>query len=745
MKSTASVRLRPSVRPAPPPIQPAAEVPGHHPAASPSPSPAPTASLRELQARLCGKEIGGYRVTRLIGYGGMGAVFAAEHKSLDLRAAVKVLCFSGPQDHRAADAVKRFLDEAKALSVVRHSGLVRLFDSGQLPDGTVYMLMEYLAGESLRSLLLRSGGRLPLMRALSLLQQITAALCEVHDKGIVHRDLTPNNLLVVPDREAPGGERIKLLDFGIAKIRFGIESNTRTGECCGTPRYMAPEQCEGSAYINDRADIYTLGVVLFELLTGQSPYTVASGEAMAWMFAHVSRRPRKLTELWPKAPPELAQLVAAMLDKVPEQRPSAAQVLQVLQRYPQKATAGGGEKAPLPELPPASPGAAGLRSPAGVGLRPGWLLAPMQGLRLWQTAALLTLGFCGVGFFGWRQLTPERRASGTAVAAKLAAGAGLAPSGMVLIQGRSAVMGSSAAAVSEALLECQSQQPAGAPPCRRDIFEREQPERIVTLGSFYLDQKEVTNRDYAAWLNRTPQALRIVGDSHGLDRQVLREGSPSRLLLDLYFKDGRGSGVVRKAGRFEARDGFAELPVVQVTWHGARAYCLGLGRDLPTEAQWELAAREPAAGLTGTDQPPRYPWGNEPPRCDGVRMARRSAEGCAGIGPRPVGTAAQDVSPSGIFDLGGNVSEWVRDHFVAPYPGCGECLEPLALPGPDRDAAIAYRVFRGGSFSLSASEVRSATRSRWVEDLPSESIGFRCAAASESAAETISSRAEPSP
>jgi formylglycine-generating enzyme required for sulfatase activity len=680
-----------------------------------APSPPLSPSLKALQSRLRGTEIGGYRVKRLIGYGGMGAVFEAEHQSLELRAAVKVLSFTGPHDRQAADAVKRFLDEAKALSAVRHSGLVRLYDSGQLPDGTVYMLMEYLAGEPLRARLAR--GRLPLDTALALLLQIASALCEVHDKGIVHRDLTPSNLLIVPDREAEGGERVKLLDFGIAKIRSGIETHTKTGECCGTPRYMAPEQCEGSAYINDRADIYTLGLLLFEMLAGRSPYAVHSGDALAWMFAHVSRRPQKLSELVPAVPPEIAELAAEMLDKVPAQRPSAAQVVQRLRRYSQLARRNSSSTDGNAELVLAPP-AAGVRSRlAGLG----------QTERLWGLVALLTTGFCAVGFFGWRELGPAP--GGTAVAARSAARAALAPSGMVLIRGQRQVLGSSAAEVTAALAECQA---SGDPACQRDTFEREQPERIVNVSSFYLDQKEVTNREYAAWLNRTPQPLQVVSDSQGKDRQLFRKGEPSRLLADLYFKDGRGSGLVREAGRYLARPGFAELPVVQVTWHGAREYCLGLGRDLPTEAQWERAARDRGPGPSG--EPPRYPWGDEPPRCDGVRMAQLSGR-CAGAavpGPLPVGTAAQDLTPSGVFDLGGNVSEWVRDRFVAPYPDCGECLDPLILPGGE--SGPSYRVFRGGSFTLGSSETRSATRSRWAEDLPCESIGFRCASASDSVA-----------
>jgi serine/threonine protein kinase len=311
-------------------------------------NPTFTLSLSALQARLCGTEIDGYVIKRLIGWGGMGAVFEAEHPVLGRRAAVKVLCMAGRNDQQAHGAVKRFLDEATALATVHHPGLVQLLGSGQLPDGTVYLMMELLTGALLRERMTvdKDKGKVPLDRALCMARQIASALCEVHQKGIVHRDLTPSNLVVVADPLAESGERVKLLDFGIAKIRSNLPSPVCTGDCFGTPRYMAPEQCEGSAHINDRADIYTLGLLLFELLSGRSPYDVPSNEAMAWMFAHVSRRPHKLSRLAPALPAEIAQLVDEMLDKIPAQRPSAAQVVMRLRRYEQLARRSG-EHPPL--------------------------------------------------------------------------------------------------------------------------------------------------------------------------------------------------------------------------------------------------------------------------------------------------------------------------------------------------------------------------------------------------------------
>ncbi len=422
--------------------------------ASPDPASYPplmsalSPSLLALQERLYGTCIGSYRIGHLIGYGGMGAVFAAQHQTLALQAAVKVLSFSGLADDKADAAVLRFLDEAQALSTVQHAGLVQLLDSGQLADGTVYILMEHLAGESLSARLGRCGGQLPLARALHLVRQVASALCEVHGKAIVHRDLTPSNLFLVPDATAEGGERVKLLDFGIAKIRSRHDLCTRTGECFGTPRYMAPEQCEGSAHIDDRADIYTLGVLLFELLAGRSPYGVESGEARAWMFAHVSRRPLRLDEVVPAVPAEISRLVAEMLDKVPAQRPSAAQVVMRLRRFARLITRSASATASSTEHEPvAAPPQRRFTMPSLLTRR-----------RFLPTLTLLSALFCGLGFFGWSQLASRRE---PALAPPSAADVTRPAQQLVAEQLVADWIGDSGLANAAALFRCQHQTAAG--------------------------------------------------------------------------------------------------------------------------------------------------------------------------------------------------------------------------------------------------------------------------------------------
>src|SRR5712672_2225448 len=184
--------------------------------------------------------IGQYRVTGLIGRGGMGAVYAAEHSLLGRPAAIKVLL---PDLSQKQDVVTRFFNEARAATAIRHPGIIEIYDFGWTPEGAAFIVMEHLEGETLAHRAQRSRFHWP--AALAIARQIAGALGAAHAKGIVHRDLKPDNVFVVPDPEVPGGERIKLLDFGIAKLATETANAahmTITGQVIGTPTYMAPEQ-----------------------------------------------------------------------------------------------------------------------------------------------------------------------------------------------------------------------------------------------------------------------------------------------------------------------------------------------------------------------------------------------------------------------------------------------------------------------------------------------------------------------
>jgi len=263
-----------------------------------------------------GTSIGPYRIVRKLGEGGMGAVWLGEHTLLGRRAAIKVLLreFSAKQE-----IVQRFFNEARAVTAIADPGIVQVFDFGYHVDGSAFLVMEVLEGEAMDARLKRIGRFSP-VDAVRLMAQIATSLGAAHAKGVVHRDLKPENIFIVGDPAVTGGERSKLLDFGIAKLA-GDEPGkikTRTGIVMGTPVYMSPEQCRGMSTIDARSDIYALGCVLFTMLCGRPPFEAeGSGDLI---IAHVRDMPPSPSMFAPGIPTELDAVVLRCLAKDPNQR-----------------------------------------------------------------------------------------------------------------------------------------------------------------------------------------------------------------------------------------------------------------------------------------------------------------------------------------------------------------------------------------------------------------------------------------
>jgi len=278
------------------------------------------------------ERIGPYRIVRLLGKGGMGAVYEGIHEAIERRVAIKVL---HAELGRRADLSTRFINEARAVNRIDHPGLVQVSDYGQLPDGTAYIVMEFLKGDTLGQRLKRIGGRLPTADVIRLGRQLGSALAAAHDKDIVHRDLKPDNIMIVPNPDSPNGEQCKILDFGIAKVaeaQSGIsEAHTRADALLGTPRYMSPEQCRGSGRVDALSDVYSLGVIFYEILTGAPPF---SGSAHGELIVqHMMQEPPPLAPLVePGTPEALVQLVHRMLLKDKDARPTMRQVVSEMDR-----------------------------------------------------------------------------------------------------------------------------------------------------------------------------------------------------------------------------------------------------------------------------------------------------------------------------------------------------------------------------------------------------------------------------
>ncbi|MFN2453983.1 MAG: protein kinase [Pyrinomonadaceae bacterium] len=264
---------------------------------------------------------GKYKLDVRLGEGGMGTVYRATHLLIERPVAVKVLNTRFVTDEAARE---RFRREARAAGRLQHTNAVAVTDFGETPDGFVYIVMELLEGRSLRDVLALEAP-FDTARAVSLMLQISAAVAAAHEAGIIHRDLKPGNIFVVERPHAPA--IVKVLDFGIAKLALektdGVSPVTLTeaGVMIGTPRYMSPEQCDG-AELKESSDVYSLGIILYEMLAGAPPFTGLTPLAVA--LKHSSEMPRSPREIVANIPLEIEEVVLHALEKKPAQRPPDA-------------------------------------------------------------------------------------------------------------------------------------------------------------------------------------------------------------------------------------------------------------------------------------------------------------------------------------------------------------------------------------------------------------------------------------
>jgi serine/threonine-protein kinase len=270
---------------------------------------------------LVGSKVGPYEIDSLIGVGGMGRVYKAVHPKIGSRVAVKVLshgCSVNPE------LIARFFDEARAVNVIRHESIVNILDLDHLPDGRPYIVMEFLDGLPLSSLL-QKGRPLPIGTLLRIFEDVLSALGAAHQQKIVHRDLKPDNIFISPNG------RPKVLDFGVAKLateESSLNGQTQEGSLLGTPHYMSPEQAL-SRPVDARADLYSVGVILYECVTGQKPFQ--SESLFTLLQQHVSEVPREPRAIRPNLSAGLEAIILRAMHKDPNQRfQSASELSQAL-------------------------------------------------------------------------------------------------------------------------------------------------------------------------------------------------------------------------------------------------------------------------------------------------------------------------------------------------------------------------------------------------------------------------------
>jgi serine/threonine-protein kinase len=655
---------------------------------------------------------GKYRLEELIGAGGMGAVYRATRLLIGDQVAIKILHAELVPDHEA----ERFRREAQAAARLKHPNAVSVYDFGVAADGMVYLVMELIEGESLRHLIKTRGALEPAI-AVEIARQICAALEEAHGQSVVHRDVKPDNVIV---RETPRGLRVKVLDFGVAKLRdLPVTTLTQTGSVVGTPHYMSPEQCLGEE-LDHRSDIYSLGIVLYEMLAGVVPFN--SPISTAVIVQHVNQPPPSLRARNGRVTPQLEWVVMHALEKRREARPATAAALaeELTAAFEGRATAAEATWGASAEIVTA--GVVWPRASASeeeTTREAGWSAsARISGAQSAQTEVLRTppsiSGATNPVASGAGQAVAGLRANSSGRPLMLAAVAGLllvllgglalgtmwywsGEDGRVEETAREERAGKGTTASPEASGEERgekeeaakgSRQERAAPSSPRppdgmvyvaggvftmgsndgDPYER--PAHRVTVRPFFIDRYEVTCEAYASFLRETNHPRLPLG-------WTSRSSPP----------------------------GSARLPVTGVSWDDAVAYARWMGGRLPTEEEWEFAAR-------GTDGR-RYPWGDE----WRAGLANADTDGRARGGVVTVGQY-EGVSPFGIFDMAGNAWEWTASRLDA-YPGG-------SLPAQETGD---MRVIRGGYWGGRRQYVTATYRGRVPRDDTQNigNTGFRCA------------------
>src|SRR5579863_4942444 len=273
---------------------------------------------------IVGSNIGRYEIVAEVGRGGMGVVYRARDPKIDRLVAIKTISLVGQDPEEERDYRQRFVHEAQAAGRLSHPGIVTIFDVGEEAEThEPYIVMEYVAGESLKKLLTLGDRKIPVAQALQLAYELADALHYAHSQGVIHRDIKPANILVT------GGGHAKIADFGIAKLN--LANLTLPGQLLGSPSYMSPEQLSGEG-VDARSDLFSLGVVFYNMLTGFRPFQGNSATTVC--FKVVNRDPVPVTSLDAALPPELDQILARAMAKEPSQRyQSAAEMAQAIEEF----------------------------------------------------------------------------------------------------------------------------------------------------------------------------------------------------------------------------------------------------------------------------------------------------------------------------------------------------------------------------------------------------------------------------
>jgi formylglycine-generating enzyme required for sulfatase activity len=669
------------------------------------------------------KKLGQYQIVVLIGRGGMASVYKAYQPNMERFVALKVL----PR-HLAADPdfVARFRTEAKVIANLEHPNIVPVYDFGE-SDGYTFLVMRFIDRESLGSLL--QGKPLPFSQILDLIGQIASALDYAYSRGVIHRDVKPGNVLL--DEHG----NCLLSDFGLAKVLINSSNLTASGAFLGTPTYASPEQCLGRTDIDQRSDVYSLGVMLYEMVTGQPPFDADTPMGIAIKHIHYPLpSPRTVN---PDLPESVEQVILKALTKDPDERyATAGELSQALgdavresQTYRSQLIAS-----------PSPLGSAEISPSSGVATA-----QPRRFLKwVWLVVGVAVLSLLLVFVSGSRWLMSASnlhdKDTQEAVVPSIEYPTPLPtpvvekpteiPETELLAASPTSLPVASPTLDASVIPECEKLGqtwvspvdgmtmlcvPAGPFLMGSDENDRyrddEIPQRTVHLDAYWIDQTEVTNAMFAAFVNET-----------GYQTDAENQRWSYAYVPGTGWQQQAAADWLHPLGSDSSIEGLDDHPVVRVSWNDAQAYCRWAERQLPTEAQWEKAAR----GEDGR----KYPWGDEfycaygnfDDQTLSNSYVMSAVRGCDGFSPTaPVGHFPDGASPYGAMDMSGNVWEWAADWYLANYYRNAPDENPL---GPSTGTR---RAIRGGFWYYNSWDVRAASRGWNPPDFTWHLIGFRCA------------------
>ncbi len=631
-----------------------------------------------MSAGLIGRKLERYQILELLGSGGMATVYKADDTRLERQVAIKVIRREVFSPDEMEMILKRFEREAKSVAGLSHPNIVGVIDYGEF-EGAPYLVMEYLPGGTLKE---RLGSPIPWRDAIQLLLPIARALEYVHARNIINRDVKPSNVLMTENGEP------MLTDFGLVKIFGDKEKETTTitssGTGLGTPDYMAPEQWTGEA--TAQSDLYSLGVVLYEMITGHRPYVADTPAGV--LFKQASEPLPLPTSYIPDLPKDIESVLLKALAKDPANRYAD---MHVFVKELENLLAGKKVSASTintEQLREQMTGRVeGQPTPTTFPGRKRWTL-PAIAIAVIGTLVLLgAIGGC------WLLYTnPGILSIG-------------APPTQQALPSPSAIPPSPTA-----IPPTETNQPTSEPtftplpaetPFPDEIEDSKKvPMRFIPAGEFTMGSDETG--DAASRPSHT-----VYVEAFYIDKYEVTNEMYDACAYAVECRRSRSSGSVTRSTYYN-NPVFANYPVLYVDWSMAVAYCEWRGARLPTEAEWEKAAR-------GTDER-IYPWGTPIIDCSYANLA-----GCVGD-TTPVDQYDKSQSPYGVYGMAGNVWEWTSTLFkFYPY-SAADGREDLTKSGK--------RIARGGSwhtFGGNAGNARADTRFSLDPGYYGAYVGFRCA------------------